>query len=287
MLERIVKAQAARIDALAALKRSGRFPPALSGERPSLADALKKHRPGAVVAEYKRASPSAGEINMRLSPEDAAAIFAAAGAAALSVLTEEAHFHGSPTYPARMSGAGLPLLRKDFLVHPLQVEETAATPASALLLIVRALTDDALTAMLDAAAAAGLECVVEIFDVADLTRARRSLEKSGMNPVIVQVNTRDLRSMRVDAAASEALIGRRRENELWISASGIASREDVRNRAALGYDAVLVGAYLMAAPDPGAALAGLLLRPAEPDGADGLFLSPRSPRLRRDAERTA
>jgi indole-3-glycerol phosphate synthase len=258
MLKRIMQAQEARVEALAALKRAGRFPPALSGERPSLASALRKSRPGAIIAEYKRASPSAGEINMRLSPEDAAAIFAAAGAAALSVLTEETYFRGGADFPGRMSGAGLPLLRKDFLTHPLQVEETAATPASALLLIARLLPDDGQTAMLDAAAAAGLECVVEIFDDSDLRRARRCLEKSAARPVIIQVNARDLKSMHVDAAASEDLIGERREGELWISASGITRREDVEKRAALGYDAVLVGTALMSAPDPGAALAGLL-----------------------------
>ncbi|MDR1947482.1 MAG: indole-3-glycerol-phosphate synthase [Desulfovibrio sp.] len=261
MLERIVRAQAARVEALCALKGSSLFPPAWAGERQSFAAALKKRRPGAVIAEYKRASPSAGEINMRLRPEDAAAIFAAAGAAALSVLTEEEHFRGSPEYLGRMSGAGLPVLRKDFLVHPLQVEETAATPASALLLIARALPDDILMEMLEAAGTAGLECVVEIFDAADLSRARRSLEKSRARPVIIQVNTRDLRSMRVDAAVSEELITQRREDELWISASGVARRADVEKRAVQGFDAVLVGAALMSAPDPGAALAGLLSRP--------------------------
>jgi indole-3-glycerol phosphate synthase len=262
MLDRIIQAQAARVEALAALKRAGNFPPPLPGKRPSFAAALRKHRPCAIIAEYKRASPSAGEINMHLSPEDAAATFAGAGAAALSVLTEEHHFRGSTTYLQRMSGAGLPLLRKDFLVHALQVEETAATPAAALLLIARSLPDDTLSAMLAAAGAAGLECVLEIFDACDLARARRCLETGGTRPVIIQVNTRDLQSLRVDAAASETLIAQRRKDELWISASGAAQRRDVEKRAALGYDAVLIGTALMAASDPGAALAGLLPPPS-------------------------
>ncbi|MDR2668813.1 MAG: indole-3-glycerol-phosphate synthase [Desulfovibrio sp.] len=258
MLDHIIQTQAARVEALAALKRTGRFPPPLSGKRPSFAAALRKRHPCAIIAEYKRASPTAGEINMWLSPEDAAAMFAAAGAAALSVLTEERCFRGSTAYLERMTGAGLPLLRKDFLVHPLQVEETAATPAAALLLIVRSLPDDTLPAMLAAAASVGLECVLEIFNASDLTRARRCLDAGGTHPVIIQVNTRDLQSMRVDAAASETLIAQRREGELWISASGAARRQDVEKRAVLGYDAVLIGTALMAAPDPGAALAGLL-----------------------------
>ncbi|MDR2605184.1 MAG: indole-3-glycerol-phosphate synthase [Desulfovibrio sp.] len=262
MLDHIMQTQAARVEALAVLKRAGRFPPPLPGKRPSFAAALRKHRPCAIIAEYKRASPSAGEINMRLSPEDAAAMFAAAGAAALSVLTEERCFHGSTAYLERMTGAGLPLLRKDFLVHPLQVEETAATPAAAILLIARSLPDHTLSAMLAAAAAAGLECVLEIFNASDLARARRCLETNGTHPAVIQVNTRDLQSMRVDAAASEILIAQRRGDELWISASGAAQREDVEKRAALGYDAVLIGTALMAAPDPGAALAGLLLTPS-------------------------
>ncbi|MDR2124374.1 MAG: indole-3-glycerol-phosphate synthase [Desulfovibrio sp.] len=262
MLDQIMQSQTARAEALSALKRAGRFPPPLPGKRPSFAAALRKHRPCAIIAEYKRASPTAGEINMRLSPEDAAATFAAAGAAALSVLTEERFFRGSATYLQRMSGPGLPLLRKDFLAHPLQVEETAATPAAALLLIARALPDGTLTAMLSAAAAAGLECVLEIFDASDLARARRCLEISATRPVVIQVNTRDLQSMRVDPAASEALIARRREDELWISASGAALRRDVEKRAALGYDAVLIGTALMAAPDPGAALRSIAPKPA-------------------------
>lgn len=233
------------------------LPPPLGGIRPSLAENLKKKRPIAVIAEYKRASPSRGDINLADAPEAIGAAYAEAGAAAISVLTERDHFKGELAFLERMSVTGLPLLRKDFLIHPLQVAETAATPASALLLIARMLDDAVLSAMLAAASEAGLETVLEIFDERDLVAVRRVLGNAPVSPVIIQVNNRDLQTLRVSDAPSRALIRHKREGEVWISASGITCREQVLERAGLGFDAVLVGSSLMERESPGAALARL------------------------------
>ena len=161
MLEKFRGAKQAEIAHLKALETAQQLPLPFSGQRPSFSDALLAHRPIAVIAEYKRASPSRGDINLDVPPADIAAMYAGAGAAAISVLTEETYFKGSIDYLEAISGAGLPMLRKDFLLHPLQVVETAATKASALLLIVRMLTDAELAEMLRLTYDAGLEAVVE------------------------------------------------------------------------------------------------------------------------------
>ena len=257
MLERFREAQLPAMERLRLREKAGLLPPPHQGSRPSFAARLRENGPGAIIAEYKRASPSTGTISLAHTPEEIAAAYAAAGAAALSVLTEEAHFQGKLDYLVRMADPGLPLLRKDFLLHPLQVAETAATPASALLLVVRMLADDELAAMLRAAQAAGLEAVLEIFQRTDLERARAAVIRSAVSPVIIQANNRDLQTLTLDASVSRTLIRRRKSREIWISASGITRREEVEERKALGFDAVLIGSSLMSGSDPGAALAAL------------------------------
>ncbi|EHJ48291.1 Indole-3-glycerol-phosphate synthase [Solidesulfovibrio carbinoliphilus subsp. oakridgensis] len=249
MLEKFRAAKAPAIKRLKELEAAEKLPMPLTDKRPSFSDALLAHGPIAVIAEYKRASPSAGDINLGLAPEDVAALYAAAGAAAISVLTEETYFKGSLDSLEAISAVGLPMLRKDFLLHPLQVAETAATKASALLLIARMLTDPELSEMLALTYDAGLEAVVEVFDEADLNRA----EAAGAR--IIQVNNRDLDTLETDLAVSRRMVARKRPGRIWISASGITSRADVLGMATLGYNAVLVGTSIMAAPDPGAALA--------------------------------
>jgi indole-3-glycerol phosphate synthase len=257
MLERFRKAQEPAIQNLLALAAQGRLPKPLEGARPSFFARLKEVGPGAVIAEYKRASPSLGVINLAREPEEIAATYAQAGAAAISVLTEERHFHGDIAFLHRMKEPGIPLLRKDFLLHPLQIAETAATPASALLLIVRMLETPLLRTMLGAARQAGLEAVVEIFDRDDLKKARAAMEGAGDGPRMLQVNTRDLAALTLCDGPSRELVGEKASDELWISASGIRDRRDVLERTENGYDAVLAGTCLMAAEDPGAALAAL------------------------------
>ncbi len=252
MLERFRLAQQPGIDRLRALADQDALPAPWPGARPSFAAALAARRGRAVIAEYKRASPSKGVINLALGPEEVALAYARAGATALSVLTEAQHFQGELGFLERMRPAGLPMLRKDFILDPLQIVETAATPASALLLIVRMIAQDELVRLIELAGQAGLDAVVEVFDRADLDRAKAAGAR------IIQVNNRDLDTLSTDLNRSEELIGSKASEELWISASGIAVPQDLTRVLSAGFDAVLVGTSLMRQANPGQALAGLL-----------------------------
>jgi indole-3-glycerol phosphate synthase len=252
VLELFKKAKAAEIIGLEALRAAGRMPAPYAKPRPPFVASLWSAGKAPVIAEYKRASPSRGELNMRTSPEEAAAAYAAAGTGALSVLTERQYFKGELAFLERMAGRGLPLLRKDFILHPLQVERTAATPASALLLIVRMLDEAGLRGLLEKSRSFGLEVVVEIFDRTDLAIARRA------GAGIIQVNNRDLDRLRVDLGVSERLIREKSGGEFWITASGIESPKQLAHLLAAGFDAALVGSSLMRDCDPGRALRSLL-----------------------------
>lgn len=260
LLEKFKTAKQPEIQALRQLEYINMLPLPLRIERPSFLDALRApngNRPH-VIAEFKRASPSRGDILMDFPPEEAARQYAEAGASCLSVLTEETYFKGTIGYLKRMSAPGLPLLRKDFIFDPLQVAATAATPASALLLIVRLTPDAALLRSLrEQAEGHGIDAVVEIFDEADLALARESGAR------IIQVNARDLDTLQVDRSACLRLAERFHQagdNEAWIAASGISVSDHLRQAAGVGYQAVLVGTSLMDGGAPGAALKGLLER---------------------------
>lgn len=264
LLERFLWAKAAEVAALRRAAERGRMPAPHPGPRPGFTAALHGSRRGglpAVIAEYKRASPSLGVICEAVPVEEAARQYAAAGAAALSILTEERFFHGRLEFLARAAEASLyagprpPLLRKDFIFDPLQVQATAATPASALLLIAR-LTPDArlLRQLREAAEAYGMQAVVEVFDADDLRLARESGAR------VIQVNARDLESLKVDRAACLALARTfpPQEGETWVAASGMSRPEHLRAAADAGFHAVLAGSALMEGGRPGPALAALL-----------------------------
>ena len=258
-LERFIEAKREEIAALE--RTSDEVLRPWTEARPSFFRALKAGTPPSVVAEYKRASPSRGVICETLEPEDVALQYARAGARAVSVLTEETYFHGSCDYLFRMAramkeaGTVVPMLRKDFIFHPLQVAATLATPASALLLIVR-LTPDArvLRDLREAAEAGGLDAVVEVFDEHDVALARESGAR------IIQVNARDLASLRVDRHACLSLLERCRPapGELWVAASGMSRRSDIDDAVRGGFHAVLMGSALMEGARPGETLRGLL-----------------------------
>jgi indole-3-glycerol phosphate synthase len=253
MLDRFSQAKAGEINRLKEQKRTGTFPAPWPGRRLSLEQTLKDNGPAAVIAEYKRASPSKGEINLELGPLEVARAYKEGGASALSVLTEEKFFMGSIDYLFTMEPVGLPMLRKDFVLDPLQVEQTAATPASALLLIVRMFPDPAKMAELfRLATGLGLETVFEIFSEQELGSAR----KAGAR--LIQVNNRDLSSLDVDLTLSERLIAGRRAGEIWITASGISTPEQVARFRQLAFDGLLVGTSLMGSSDPGKCLQVLL-----------------------------
>lgn len=257
MLELFREAQLPGIARLRRLAEEGQLPApwpfTKKNPRPGFSEALLRAGAPAVIAEYKRASPSRGVINLALTPADVARMYADAGAAAFSVLTEEAHFQGSLRFLDEMAFAGRPMLRKDFLLDPLQVAETAATRASALLVIMRMFPGAAeVKAMLSECARFGLEAVCEVFDEADLDLARWA------GAEIIQVNNRDLDTLATDLGTSRRLAPLKRQGnqagELWISASGLDAPEQLSEMADLGFDAVLIGTSLMAAADPGAAL---------------------------------
>ncbi|MDR3641228.1 MAG: indole-3-glycerol-phosphate synthase [Humidesulfovibrio sp.] len=256
MLAQFREAQLPGITRLRKLAEAGELPPPWhfpdGGERPLFSRALRGAGAPAVIAEYKRASPSRGVINLELTPADVARMYADNGAAAFSVLTEQAHFQGRLDFLEAMAFAGKPMLRKDFLLDPAQVLETAATPASALLLIMRMFPGTSeVREMLELCREHSLEAVCEVFDEADLDMARWA------GAEIIQVNNRDLDTLKTDLAVSRRLARTKGLGEIWISASGLETPAQLNEMADLGYDAVLIGTSLMSRPDPGAALAEL------------------------------
>jgi indole-3-glycerol phosphate synthase len=255
MLDRFSQAKVGEINRLKEQKRTGTFPAPWPGRRLSLERTLKDNGPAAVIAEYKRASPSKGEINLELGPLEVARAYKEGGASALSVLTEEKFFMGSIDYLFTMEPVGLPMLRKDFVLDPLQVEQTAATPASALLLIVRMFPDFAkMKELFLLATDLGLETVFEIFSEQELGLARQAGAR------LIQVNNRDLSTLDVDLTLSERLIAGRNTGEIWITASGISTPEQVERFRQLEFDGLLVGTSLMGSSDPGKCLQALISR---------------------------
>ena len=252
MLDKFREAKQLEIESLHKNFMEGHLPAAYQGNRPSFVEAIRAKGPGAIIAEFKPASPSRGVLGENLNPLDFADTYARNGAAAISVLTEHKYFKGTPDFLFMMSGPGVPLLRKDFIFDPLQVAMTASSPASAVLLIAR-MCDDAehLKQLIDIARMPGLAPVVEIFDQADLDRAR----EAGAD--IIQVNNRDLDTLVTTLDQGRRFIKQKREGELWICASGVETRAQVEEMAGLGFDAILIGTSLMLADDPGAKLAEL------------------------------
>lgn len=204
----------------------------------------------AIIAEIKRRSPSAGDIKAGANATDQAKRYQAAGADALSVLTDDKFFGGSlddlrgVTAHFRSHPPAIPCLRKDFMVHPIQVVQACEAGASAILIIVRALTDEEIKPLATAAHTAGLDALFEIHHEADLARAIRHGAK------IIGVNNRDLAIFQTDLALSERLIPQFPRDIIAISESGIHSAADAARVRAAGAHAVLVGEALMRAPDP-------------------------------------
>ncbi len=214
-------------------------------------DALRGRTP-AVIAEVKRASPSAGAIADHDAGEQARA-YADAGAAAISVLTEPVHFQGSlaDLRSARMACA-LPILRKDFLLTPSELIESRTSGADAVLLIAACLSANELAAMLATAADLGMGTLVETHADADLEKALAT------EATVIGVNARDLETLEVDVERALVHIRRIPDDRVAVLESGIAGREDVRAALEAGASAILVGETLMRADDPGAKLRELL-----------------------------
>jgi indole-3-glycerol phosphate synthase len=228
--------------------------PAASGTfRAALAGRAAAGAAPAVVAEVKRASPSQGPI-ADLDPLATARAYAAAGAAAVSVLTEPHRFGGRLGHLAAVAAAvPVPALRKDFVVHPAQVEEAAVAGARAVLLIV-AVLGGATAAYRRYARSLGLDALVEVHDEAELDVALAA------GADLIGVNNRDLTTLAIDLATAPRLIaaGRRRAPDVvWIAESGYRAPADVDPLRGVA-DAVLVGTHLAGQADPGAALRRLM-----------------------------
>jgi indole-3-glycerol phosphate synthase len=223
---------------------------------PSLAEALKRSDGQlAVISEIKRRSPSAGEIKAGASAVDQAQRYRKAGADALSILTDQKYFGGTlddlrqVTTQFRISQPAPPCLRKDFMVHPIQVLEAREAGASAILIIVRALDDNEIATLFTGAQAAGLDALFEIHQESELERALRHGAK------IIGVNNRDLAIFKTDLGLSERLIPQFPSHIIAVSESGIFTADDAARARNAGAHAVLVGEALMKADDPAALLA--------------------------------
>jgi len=226
-------------------------------ERRSLVDALRR-APGApvrVLAEIKRASPSAGPIRPGADAVAIAREYAEAGAAAISVLTDRQFFDGDLDFllPCREAVA-VPLLRKDFLIEPVQIGEARYAGADAILLIAAALAPLQLQSMLREARDLEVDALVEVHTLDELDVAL----SAPVAPRVIGVNHRDLRTFAIDMTLTEQIAKRVPAGTVLVAESGIKTAADVRRLGDAGAHAVLVGETLMRAPSPGAALKELL-----------------------------
>jgi indole-3-glycerol phosphate synthase len=206
----------------------------------------------AVIAEIKRRSPSKGKLTERLDPVELGLTYVDGGAACLSVLTDVEFFDGSvDDLRLTRAAVGVPVLRKDFTVGPLDVCDTRLMGADCVLLIAAALTESELIDLHDLARRIGLDALVEIHDETELEMALRA------GATLVGVNQRDLVTFEVDTKRAERMAAQIPDGVVRVAESGIRGADDARRLAAAGYHAVLVGEHLVTAPHPAAALAAL------------------------------
>lgn len=197
-----------------------------------------------IIAEIKKASPSAGVIRKEFDPIEIAGIYAASGAAAISVLTDQHFFQGSLEFLCKIkSEINLPLLRKDFIIDEYQIYESRLKGADALLLIVSLLDQEKLKGFLRLAHSLGLSCLVEVHDIDDLKRALLT------DADMIGINNRDLHTFQVDINTTFKLIRHIPPGRIIVSESGIRSREDIYRLKEKGVNAFLVGESLMKEDD--------------------------------------
>lgn len=205
-----------------------------------------------VIAEVKRASPSKGEIAVGVDATTQAQKYLAGGASAISVLTEPTQFRGELADLAAVSGLGAVSLRKDFIVDEVMVHEAVVAGASAILLIVAALTDVELKSLHAEATRLGLDVLVEVHGEDEVSRALAA------GATILGVNARDLHSFELDRDAFRRIRPQLPDGVLAVAESGVRGPEDVRRARDEGADAVLVGEHVVIAPDPTATVASLV-----------------------------
>lgn len=244
ILDRIIQEKRHEVERMLAEKSST----PTNGEvaRPSLFKTLRTSAHVHVIAEMKRASPSKGLIAEGADPVAQAIAYHRAGAACISVLTDTSFFKGSYADLAAVAEAvPLPLLCKDFMIHPVQIDQAKRSGASVILLIVAALTDEELASLYAYATEAGLEVLVEVHDGEELQRAL------AIDAKLIGVNNRDLRTFEVDLARTEeiAALFPFDEERVLISESGMFGTDDAKRVASVGAKAVLVGESLMRSGD--------------------------------------
>ncbi|HEX9751203.1 MAG TPA: indole-3-glycerol phosphate synthase TrpC [candidate division Zixibacteria bacterium] len=235
-------ALSSKTSAGALLRRAIRF------ERRSLTAALSQRSSG-IIAEIKKASPSRGVFRSDFNPTRLARAYDLGGATGISVVTEPDFFLGSEDWiEVVRDTCGLPILRKDFIVDPIQVAESAALGADAILLIARILSSELLKNLSVAAEELGLGILYEAHDESDLTKL------ASLNPQMVGINARNLDDFRVDHQTPVRLSKLLPRSALAVAESGIESAEQIRRLRAIGYSGFLIGESLVRADDPAAFL---------------------------------
>jgi indole-3-glycerol phosphate synthase len=264
ILERILHDKRAEVGRLAPWRAALRKQAEASQAARDFAGALRREGEVVVVAEVKRRSPSAGWIRRELNAAGLASAYEHGGASAVSVLTDGPGFGGSrEDLESARAAVAVPVLRKDFIVDAVQVYESRAMGADAVLLIVRALEPAALGALIGLAAELGMCALVEAHDRAELERAL----KAGAR--VVGINNRDLTRFETDLSVAESLAADVPEEIVVVGESGIRTAADVDRLGSAGVDAVLVGESLVRADDPVEAVRVLARRPRGPRGAVG------------------
>lgn len=256
VLDTIVRSKRAEVGRLGPWASALRKQAEAAAPARDFAGALRGGDTVSVIAEIKRRSPSAGWIRRDLNAAGQASVYAHGGASAISVLTDEEHFGGSrEDLEAARSAVEVPVLRKDFIIDPVQVYEARSMGADAVLLIVGILEVGRLADLLSLVEELGMAALVEAHDGGELDRAL------GVGASVVGINNRDLKTFETDLAVGESLASGVSGDVVLVGESGIHEPEDVDRLGAVGVDAVLVGESLVRSPDPMEAVSRLAGRP--------------------------
>lgn len=227
--------------------------PPTRGFSATLSQRIAADRP-AVICEVKKASPSKGIIREQFNPAEIAVSYATGGAACISVLTDEQFFQGRDEHLAEVKRAcSLPVIRKDFIVHPYQIYESRAIGADAILLIVSALDDPALHQLSALALEVGLDILVEVHNQGELSRAL-----SLPDGLLLGINNRNLHTFETTLETTLSMLDQIPDNRIVVAESGIQTKADIDLMRRHGISAFLIGEALMRAQDPGKKLQELL-----------------------------
>ncbi len=250
--KRIEVAEAKKSHPLADVERAARAAPAPRGFADALQRAMAEGRYG-LIAEIKKASPSAGLIRADFDPAALARAYASGGASCLSILTDTPYFQGRPEYlVAAREAASLPVLRKDFMLEPYQIVESRAMGADCVLLILAALEDGQAAELEGIARDLGMDVLAEVHNGEELDRALK------LRTQLIGINNRNLKTLKVDLATTEELSRKMPSGRMLVSESGLHTPTDLARMAKIGARCFLVGESLMRQADVAAATRALL-----------------------------